>query len=96
MFEQLQGEVGLPRHERDGNWNGINPCLSPAFPAEFCNSWILLLSQSISLNSEMTEIVINGHKIEEVEKLLQQVGYVNSRHFPTPGYRTLTLNTQVQ
>jgi hypothetical protein len=51
---------------------------------------------SISLNSEMTEIVITGHKIDEVEKLLHRVGYLNSRLFPTPGYRTLMLTTQVQ
>jgi hypothetical protein len=51
---------------------------------------------SISLNSEMTEIVISGHKVDEVEKLLHRVGYINSRLFPTPGYRTLTLSTQVQ
>ena len=51
--------------------------------------------QSISLNSEMTEITINGHTKEAVEKLVRRVGYINSRVYPTPGDRSLILETDI-
>jgi len=50
---------------------------------------------SISLNSEMTEITINGHTKEAVEKLVRRVGYINSRVYPTPGDRSLVLETDI-
>lgn len=50
---------------------------------------------SVSLNSELTEITITGHNVPEVEKLLRQVGYANSRVFPASGHRAVSLTTDV-
>jgi hypothetical protein len=50
---------------------------------------------SVSFNGEMTEITISSHSVEEVNKLMGQVAYVNSRSYPTPGYRTLMIETSV-
>jgi hypothetical protein len=50
---------------------------------------------SVAFNSEMTEITINGHNGSEVEKLVHRVGYINSRLFPTPGYRSLKIQSDV-
>lgn len=50
---------------------------------------------SVAFNSEMTEITINGKNRSEVEKLVRRVGYINTRMFPTPGHRALTINTDI-
>jgi hypothetical protein len=50
---------------------------------------------SVEFNSEMTEITINGHNVSNVERLIRKIGYVNSRLYPTPGHRALSLTTQV-
>lgn len=52
-------------------------------------------AQSVALNSEMTEITINGRNKEEVEHLVRRVGYINTRMFPTPGHRNIRVETQV-
>jgi len=51
---------------------------------------------SVEFNSEMTEITINGHNVTNIEKLVRKIGYVNSRVFPTPGHRALTIHTDVK
>ncbi|XP_064642451.1 calsyntenin-1-like isoform X3 [Lineus longissimus] len=51
---------------------------------------------SISYNSEMTQISINGHNITEVQRILSQVGYINFRTFPTPGRRNLKITTNIK
>lgn len=50
---------------------------------------------SVAFNSEMTEITIKGKNTSEIEKLVRRIGYVNSRRFPTPGRRDLTIDTSV-
>ncbi|CAG5135956.1 unnamed protein product, partial [Candidula unifasciata] len=50
---------------------------------------------SVSFNSEMTEFTISSRSVEEVNRLMGQVTYVNTRTYPTPGYRTLTIETSV-
>uniref|UniRef100_A0A2C9KR50 Cadherin domain-containing protein n=1 Tax=Biomphalaria glabrata TaxID=6526 RepID=A0A2C9KR50_BIOGL len=50
---------------------------------------------SVSFNSEMTEFTINSRSVEEVNRLMGQVAYVNARTYPTPGYRTLTIETSL-
>ena len=49
----------------------------------------------MEFNSEMTMMTINGHDVANVERLIRKIGYVNSRLYPTPGHRALTLTTQV-
>lgn len=51
---------------------------------------------SVSFNSEMTEFSISSHNITEVERLLHEVSYVNSRRFPTPGRRNIDVRTSVE
>ncbi|KAH9514163.1 Calsyntenin-1 [Bulinus truncatus] len=50
---------------------------------------------SVSFNSEMTEFTISSRSVEEVNRLMGQVAYVNARTYPTPGYRTLTIETSL-
>lgn len=50
---------------------------------------------SVSFNSEMTEFTISSRSVEEVNRLMGQVAYVNARTYPTPGYRTLTVETSL-
>lgn len=52
--------------------------------------------QSVAFNSEMTEITINGRNKSEVEHLVQRVGYINTRTFPTPGHRNIKVETDVK
>lgn len=51
---------------------------------------------SVSFNSEMTEFSITGKNVTEVESLVQEVSYVNARHYPTPGRRALKIETAVE
>ena len=44
----------------------------------------------------MTEITIKGKNTSEVEKLVQRIGYVNSRRFPTAGERELSIESSVK
>lgn len=50
---------------------------------------------SVSFNSEMTEFSITSHNITEVERLLHEVSYINSRRFPTPGRRNIDMRTAI-
>ena len=45
------------------------------------------------MNNEMTAITISGSKFDAIEKLLHRIGYINTRTFPTPGHRPVTLET---
>jgi hypothetical protein len=49
---------------------------------------------SVSINSDRTTVIISGRNLDSVETLLHRVGYVNSRTFPTPGHRPVTMETQ--
>ena len=49
--------------------------------------------QSVSMNNEMTSISISGMTLASVENMLHRVGYVNTRMFPTPGHRPVTMET---
>ena len=62
---------------------------------DFVLWFILVCFQSVAFNSEMTEITINGRNRSEVENLIHRIGYVNTRTFPTPGHRALTIQTDV-
>ncbi|XP_059160470.1 calsyntenin-1-like isoform X2 [Physella acuta] len=50
---------------------------------------------SVSFNSEMTEFTISSRSIEEVNRLMAQVAYVNARTYPTPGHRILNIETSL-
>ncbi|CAH1775011.1 unnamed protein product [Owenia fusiformis] len=50
---------------------------------------------SIMFDSEMTEITIEGKDVNKVHNLMRKVGYMNSRLFPTPGFRNIKLETTV-
>lgn len=50
---------------------------------------------SVSFNNDMTEFTISSRTVEEVNRLMGQVAYVNARSFPTPGYRNLTIETSI-
>jgi hypothetical protein len=55
----------------------------------------LQAGMSMEFNSDMTDFRINGHNVTNIERLVRQVGYVNSRLYPTPGHRSLTLHTDI-
>jgi len=50
---------------------------------------------SVSLNSEMQTIIINGHNVEEVGKLVEVIGYANPRWDPIPGSRLISIQTDM-
>lgn len=50
---------------------------------------------SVSFNSEMTEFTISSRRLEEINRLMGQVAYINARTYPTPGYRTLSIETSI-
>ena len=52
--------------------------------------------QSVSFNSEMTEFTVAGNNISEVETLVREIVYVNSRQFPTPGRRNVDISTSIR
>lgn len=49
----------------------------------------------VSANADSTEVIVDGRDVYDVEDLLSQVSYVNSREFPTPGRRSLRLSTSI-
>lgn len=49
----------------------------------------------VSFNSDMTEFTVVSREVQEVEKILREVTYVNARAFPTPGRRNLRIDTSV-
>lgn len=46
-------------------------------------------------NNDLTEITIEGDNKTNMEMLVKNIGYSNSREFPTPGRRNLHLTTSV-
>ncbi|XP_022906089.1 calsyntenin-1 [Onthophagus taurus] len=46
-------------------------------------------------NSDLTEVTVEGDNRTNLEILVRQIGYANSREFPTPGRRNLRLTTTV-
>jgi len=51
--------------------------------------------QSLSMNSDMSRLAINGHTEQGVEKLVSRIGYVNSHTKPLTGRSTVTFSTDV-
>lgn len=50
---------------------------------------------TVSFNREMTDFRIQSKNASEVQALLREVHYINSRKFPTPGRRNLTVTTAI-
>ncbi|RWS31255.1 Calsyntenin-1-like protein, partial [Leptotrombidium deliense] len=50
----------------------------------------------LSINSDATEIVVEGKDAIDVEDMLSQISYLNSREFPTPGRRSLRISTSIK
>lgn len=46
-------------------------------------------------NSDLTEVTVEGDNRTNLEILVRQIGYANTREFPTPGRRNLRLTTTV-
>jgi len=57
---------------------------------------MMMLMKSVSMNAAMNMMTINGRDVDSVEKMLRQLTYVNSRLFPTPAARPLTVETHVK
>jgi len=50
----------------------------------------------VSVNSEATVVMIEGKDTIDVEDVLSQISYQNTREFPTPGRRSLRITTSVK
>lgn len=50
---------------------------------------------SLSMNSDMSRLAINGHTKQGVEKLVDRIGYVNSHTKPLVGHSAVTFDTDV-
>lgn len=50
----------------------------------------------LTANPDSTEVIINGRDPIDVEDMLSQISYSNSREFPTPGRRSLRISTSIQ
>ncbi|XP_061162635.1 calsyntenin-1-like [Saccostrea echinata] len=50
---------------------------------------------TVSFNRQMTDFRIQSKNVSEVQALLREVHYINSRKFPTPGRRNLTVSTAI-
>ena len=57
---------------------------------------MMLVMKSVSMNAAMNVLTINGRDMHSVQKMLRQLTYVNSRLFPTPASRPLTIETHVK
>lgn len=51
---------------------------------------------SVSINTQGSEILIEGKDAIDVEDMLSQVSYINTREYPTPGRRSLRLSTSIR
>jgi hypothetical protein len=50
----------------------------------------------VSTNTDSTSVIIDGKDAIDVEDMLSQISYINSREFPTPGRRSLRISTSIQ
>lgn len=50
----------------------------------------------VTTNTDSSEITIEGKDAIDVEDMLSQISYLNSREFPTPGRRSLRISTSIQ
>ncbi|XP_018083165.1 calsyntenin-1 isoform X2 [Xenopus laevis] len=50
----------------------------------------------INLNASPSDLILEGDDIDSCDQAMQQVSYVNSRQFPTPGMRRFTITTSVK
>ena len=60
-----------------------------------CVCVFLCRLQSLSMNSDMSRLAINGHTRQGVEKLINRVGYVNSHTKPLTGRSAISFTTDV-
>ncbi|XP_054164903.1 calsyntenin-1-like isoform X2 [Oppia nitens] len=49
----------------------------------------------VSTNTDSTSVIIDGKDAIDVEDMLSQVSYINSREFPTAGRRSLRISTNI-
>ncbi len=49
----------------------------------------------ILTNSDSTSILVNGKESIDVEDVISQISYSNTREYPTPGRRSLKLSTSI-
>ncbi|KAK8389910.1 hypothetical protein O3P69_012838 [Scylla paramamosain] len=52
---------------------------------------LLQPSMELLTNNEMTQITIEGNNITNMETLIHRIAYINSRDFPTPGRRPISV-----
>jgi len=57
---------------------------------------MMMMMKSVSMNAAMNMMTINGRDVDSVQKMLRQLTYSNSRLFPTPATRPLTVETHVK
>ncbi|XP_053200964.1 calsyntenin-1-like isoform X2 [Panonychus citri] len=50
----------------------------------------------VSINTRGTEILIEGKDAIDVEDMISQISYINTREYPTPGRRSLHLSTSIR
>ena len=46
-------------------------------------------------NSHGTQVTIDGDNVENMNQLVRQVAYLNTREFPAPGRRRMELETKI-
>lgn len=80
------------QNENDRVLSCLNSCMEKL---DFHAMQDMESGMSLAFNSEFSEISIEGQTVKSVEKLLHKVGYVNSRHFPTQGHRSIHITTDV-
>lgn len=51
---------------------------------------------SVSINAAMSLVTVNGYSVDSVQKLVRQINYVNTRLFPTPAVRPLSVEAHVK
>lgn len=62
---------------------------------ELVNLGEMASGTSVSFNKDQTEYSFTGSNASDIEKLVQQLTYINYRTFPTPGRRNLNVKTSV-
>ncbi|XP_076359160.1 calsyntenin-1-like [Tachypleus tridentatus] len=56
---------------------------------------ILESGMELTTNSKKTQVTIEGESQENLEKLMSEIMYLNTREFPTPGHRNVYIDTDV-